>query len=46
MRETIVTWFFGFICGAAVMLVIMQVMLSSIKKSIRRIREIEELDKK
>jgi len=46
MRENIGCWFFGFITGAAVMLVIMQIMLSSIKRSVRRIRELMEEEKK
>ncbi len=36
----------GVLAGASLMLVIMQLMLASIKRSIRRIREIEELDQK
>jgi hypothetical protein len=31
------TFFFGFLAGAACMLVVLQVMLSSIKRDIRRI---------
>ena len=38
-------FFFGFLCGATVMKVIMQLMLSSIKRDIRMIVELHQMER-